>query len=290
MSSSNGDDTAAHHRHARLRHHRADVRKVDVDQAGTGDQVSDALDGTLQHLVGRPERIEQRGLRTEHRQQLLIRDGDQRIAELAQLGNPMIRHEQALVALHLEGLRDHGHRQNAKLLRHLRDDRCCPGARATAHAGGDEQHVATLDELDDAIAVLPRRLAPDLRIGACAQPLGDVASDLQGRLDLGVLQRLRVGVDAHEFHAVDSRRDHVSYGVPAAAAHADHFDDGALAVRVHQFKHSELLLYPGCRRLSALAVRLQKLPWNQERMRSKTVLAFPPRDRPRLAGITLSRA
>ena len=45
---------------------------------------------------------------------------------------------------------------------------------------------------------------PDFRIGARAQTLGDVAADLQSGLHLGVLQRLRVGVDAHELHALDA--------------------------------------------------------------------------------------
>jgi hypothetical protein len=52
-----------------------------------------------------------------------------------------------------------------------------------------------------------------------------------------MLQSLRVGVDAHEFHPINTTGNHVCYGVPATAAHTDHLDDGALAVRVHQFKH-----------------------------------------------------
>src|ERR1700689_4462929 len=52
------------------------------------------------------------------------------------------------------------------------------GLVTTPHASGDEQHVAALDHFDDAIAVLHRRLAADLRIGAGAQALGDAASDL----------------------------------------------------------------------------------------------------------------
>src|SRR5205085_7970530 len=47
----------------------------------------------------------------------------------------------------------------------------------------------------------------------------------------------RVGVDTHELHAVDTGRDHVGHGVAAATTYADHLDDGALAVCVHQFKH-----------------------------------------------------
>jgi len=88
----------------------------------------------------------------------------------------------------------HGDRQYAQLLGDLGHHRRCARAGAAAHAGGDEQHVAALDELHDAVAILHRRLPPDLGIGARAESLGDVATDLQCRLDLGMLERLRVGM------------------------------------------------------------------------------------------------
>ena len=66
-----------------------------------------------------------------------------------------------------------------ELARDLRDHRRRTRARAAAHAGGDEQHVAALDQLDDAIAVFHRRLAADFRVRARAESLRDVAADLQ---------------------------------------------------------------------------------------------------------------
>ena len=91
----------------------------------------------------------------------------------------VIRDQRALAAFHLERTRDHGHREDAEFLRDLRDHRRRARARATAHAGGDEQHVAAFDHLDDAIAIFHRRLAAHFGIGAGAETLGDVAADLQ---------------------------------------------------------------------------------------------------------------
>ena len=65
--------------------------------------------------------------------------------------------------------------------RQLRHHRRRARAGATAHAGGDEQHVAAGDQLDDAVAIFHRRLAAHFRVGARAQALGDVAADLQLR-------------------------------------------------------------------------------------------------------------
>src|SRR4029077_18559290 len=65
----------------------------------------------------------------------------------------------------------------------------------------------------------------------------DVAADLQRGFHLGVLEGLAVGVDTHEFHAINAGGHHVGHGVAAPTPDPDHLDDGALAVRVHQFKH-----------------------------------------------------
>src|SRR5438477_447143 len=84
----------------------------------------------------------------------------------------------------------------------------------------------------------------------------------------------------------------ISNGVAAATTHADHLDDSALAVCVHQFKHGYRSLHEYKRLVGSRSslCQLQKLPWNQERMRSNTDLALPPRECPRCAGRTLSRA
>ena len=86
-----------------------------------------------------------------------------------------------LRTFHVEWLGHHRDGQNAQLLGDLRNDRCCARTRATTHAGGDEQHVGTFDQLDDAIAIFHRCLTADFRIGACAETLGDVAADLQAQ-------------------------------------------------------------------------------------------------------------
>src|SRR6478736_11165 len=84
--------------------------------------------------------------------------------------------------------------------------------------------------------------AAHIGIGAGAQALGDVAADLQRSLDLRVLERLRIGVDAHKLHALDPGSHHMRHGIAATAAHTDDLDYSTLAVRVHYFKHGCQLL------------------------------------------------
>jgi hypothetical protein len=107
--------------------------------------------------------------------------------------------------------------------------RCCTGTGATTHAGGDEQHVGTLDHLPDTVLVILRRLAADVRIGTGTQSLGDAAADLQRGACRHVFQRLGIGVGTDKIHAVDVLFAHVLHGIAATAADTDHLDNRTLS-------------------------------------------------------------
>jgi hypothetical protein len=61
--------------------------------------------------------------------------------------------------------------------------------------------------------------------GASAETGG---AELQQLVGLGAVQRLRVGIGADEFHALNALGDHVVDGVAAATTDPDHLDLGAL--------------------------------------------------------------
>ncbi len=117
-----------------------------------------------------------------------------------------------------DGARDPGH------------DRGATGAGATALAGGHEHHVGALHDLFDLVGVVLGGLGPDLRVGAGAETAGELAADVE--LDVGVAhqQRLRVGVDGDELHALQADLDHPVDGIDPATADADHLDDGQVVL------------------------------------------------------------
>ena len=80
----------AHQRGAGVRHDRAHVGEVEVDQARVRDQVADALDAVAQDVVGDAERVEHRGRLVEHLEQAVVRDDDQRVAGLAQRSEAVV--------------------------------------------------------------------------------------------------------------------------------------------------------------------------------------------------------
>ncbi len=56
---------------------------------------------------------------------------------------------------------------------------------------------------------------------------------LQRGLHFRMLQCLRIGIDAEEFHSFDTARDHVRDRVAAAATYSYYFDYSVLAVSIH---------------------------------------------------------
>ena len=66
-------------------HDRAHVGEVEVDEAGHGDQVGDALDALAEDVVRHPERLDDRRLLLDHLEQPVVLDHDQRVDVVAQV-------------------------------------------------------------------------------------------------------------------------------------------------------------------------------------------------------------
>ena len=105
-----------------------------------------------------------------------------------------------------------------------------PGAGAAALAGGDEHHVGALHHLLDLLVVRLGGAAPDLGVAAGAEAAGEVTPDVELEVGVAHQQRLGVGVDGDELHALQAGVDHPVDGVDAAAADADDLDDGEVVL------------------------------------------------------------
>ena len=81
----------------------------------------------------------------------------------------------ALPALEGERLGHHADGQRAQLLGDAGDNRRGAGAGAAAHAGGDEHHVGTLDELVDQLGALLGRPRTDLGLAARPEARGSAS-------------------------------------------------------------------------------------------------------------------
>ena len=162
-------------------------------------------------------------------EQPFVGDGDHRVHALAELIEAPLGLGQALPAFELERLGDHGDRQRAELAGQAGDDRGGAGSGAAAEAGGYEHHVRTVERLDQLLGVLERRLAPDVGVGAGAESLGQLRTDLQ-LVRRGVeAQRLQIRIGDDELDAVEAGGDHAIDGITAAATDAHHFDACARA-------------------------------------------------------------
>ena len=134
---------------------------------------------TEQHVIGLAEGVQQTDVFTQFGEQFFIRNGNQRIHAFTQFVNALNRDLHALIALEGEGLGYHRHGENIHLLGDLSHDRRRAGTRATAHAGGNEQHIRPRNGLADGVPILHSRPPSHLGVGAGAQSFGDFGAQLQ---------------------------------------------------------------------------------------------------------------
>src|SRR5262245_28216242 len=216
-----------HQRKTHALHDRADVGEIDVDKAGDGDQVGDALNRLAQDVVGHFERVRNRHVAVGRMQQPFVRDCDQSVDYRAELFQTRLGLAHAVAALEGIRFRDDGDRQRVEFGRERGDDRRGAGAGAASQTDGYENHVGVFQHLQDLLGVFERGVAPDLGVGARAQTFGEPRAELHPDRRLRPVERLKVCVCYQELDTLDAGIDHVIYGVASAAADADDFDSRA---------------------------------------------------------------
>ena len=194
-----------HERRACIAHDGLDISEVEVDESWHGDEVGDALDALAQDIVGEAERIRNRCLLVDDLQQAVIRNRDDRVDVLLQLLDARLRLLLAQTSFKREGACDDANGQSADLTRALGDDGRRARARAAAHASGHEDHVRTLQRLQDVVAALFRRLLADLGTRTRTEATRKFLADLDAFRRHCVQKSLRVRVDSDELHALQSR-------------------------------------------------------------------------------------
>ena len=109
-------------------------------------------------------------------------------------------------ALEPERRRDDADGERAELAGDARDDRRRARAGAAALAGGDEHHVGAAERALDLVVGLLGGTAADLRVGAGAEALGQLAADVDLHGASLICELLDVGVDRDELDLRRCRR------------------------------------------------------------------------------------
>ena len=193
----------------------------------------------------RTERFLERGLGAGDLGQPVVGDDDERVDLAAQGLDALLGGVVADPALERERPRHDTDRQRARLLRKLGHDGRRTGARATTHAGGDEDHVRLLDDRGQLRPALVRGVSAARPVAARAQAARDLVADLDLDVGLAALERLLVGVDGDELD-FEGFRDHAVDGVAAPAAAADDLDPCPPLVQLALFHDDQVVLLRMC--------------------------------------------
>jgi hypothetical protein len=178
-------------------------------------------------------------------QQAVIGDDDEGVDLLAQVCDPLLGLVGPPPTLEGERTSDDADGQRAQGARDAGYHRRTSGPRAAALARGHEHHVGALDDLLDVLRVVFGGLGAHLRSRSGAEAAGQLAAYVE--LDVGVAhqQRLGVGVDGDELHALEPDVDHPVDSVDATATDADNLDHCQVVLRCHDAHLSSVAERPG---------------------------------------------
>ena len=211
---------------ARVLHDGRNVGKVEVDDhvLRVCNQLGDGADSLLQNVVRDTEGVGKGDLLVRDKFQAVVRDDDQGVYLIGKVRNAALCLPHTVRAFKLERLRHNADRQNALVVRQLRDDRSRARSRAAAHTGGDEDHVGILQHLRDSVFGFFGRLLADFGLRASAHAAGQLFADLDLVLAGRLVQILLIGIDCDKLNALYAGRNHSVDNVIAGAADADDFN------------------------------------------------------------------
>src|SRR5690606_5078840 len=153
------------------------------------------------------------------------------VAVLTKFINTDLRLQCFLLSFPAEWNGNNSHGEDVHVLGNLGDYRCRTCAGASSHSRGDEHHLRSLEQFPDLVFAFERGGLADFRVRATTETFSKVGSDLKLARHRAQVKSLGVRIANHEFDILDALIEHVVYGVASPAAHADHLDDGARAMR-----------------------------------------------------------
>ena len=153
--------------------------------------------------------------------QVLVRNDNQRIDMLLQLGNARVRRAHPARAFKQERLGYNTNRQDIHFARSFGNDRRSTGTSAAAHASGDKAHMTASERGFDLLDSFFSRGTTNFGTRTCTKPLGDIGPKLDAIFGRRRIQRLRIGIRNDEIDAFDFGTNHIGNCVSASATNAD---------------------------------------------------------------------
>ena len=108
--------------------------------------------------------------------------------------------------------------------------RSCTGTSAAAFTCGNENHVGIGKSFANLGTGFLCCLTANLGVGTRTQTTGNFFADMDSLIGIGKKKGLTVSINGDEFNAFDAGFNHAVYGIRAAAANADNFDNRKIIV------------------------------------------------------------
>ena len=194
--------TCAHHGLAHNGHQRANVCEIEVDVARTHDQVGNGPNAVVKDFIRHLQRVGVRGTLVRHAEEVFVWNDDQGINRSGEKLNAFISLTLAHNTFKCERLGRNANSQNTAFFQCLGNERRSARTRATAHAGGDENHVDLADFVEDVLQRFFSGCPANHGVGTSAQALSRHGAQTHAAVAQGQLQRLGISVRYGKFYTL----------------------------------------------------------------------------------------
>ena len=235
----------AHEGGARVFHDGIDILEVDIDAAATGDDFGNTLGSGEKDIVGEAKSFGD--IEVAEGTKFIVVDNDNRVDMLAEFLDAGFGLVATLLTLKREGTGNDGHNEDflvlvvveVDTLSDFGDDGSSAGAGATAHTGGDEEHLSVMGQgLLDVGSLVGSGL-----FGALGFVAGTETEVTQWNLvgHRRSVEGFHIGVADDEVDAFDTLTVHVVDCIAATATDAYDLDIGRLSLRGVESEERSLL-------------------------------------------------
>ena len=223
----------AHHCSAHALHDRADIGKIEIDEARHDHQVGDAANAGIENVIGHAESIRKGRALIGNAEKVLVWHDDHRVDRLAHFSETIFGDGHPAIAFKAEWLGDNTDGEDAALVGCARDNGRCACACAAAETGSNEDHVSAFKAFVDFFDRFFGRCSADFRLGASAKSCSRFRAELDTRFAFRPLECLRIRICDDELNPLKVRLDHIVDCVTAGPANTEH-DEPRLEFLSHE--------------------------------------------------------
>ena len=224
-------------------HNGLHIRKVQVDDRRTIDQVRNTLNRLLQHFISLLKSFRHSRTTVNNFKELIIWNHNQGIYILFDSFNTIEGILHSCSGFKSERFGNNTYSKNAHILCNLSNDRSSTRTGSATHSACNKHHICTFYSSSNLFRALLCGFFPDFRFSTCTQSFCKLLTDLKQIRSLTKLKSLFISINTNEFNAGNILINHSIYSIIACSTNTNNDNlSRRLGITCLNFKHCDFLL------------------------------------------------